>query len=97
MDCTQEHTAGFNSHHCSGRKVDDSDKSFAYKLFGLIESVDAAQYSAVCSRAVVKRELKEFLALLYRFAGLDLNGAEILFAECIKINRIFKERLDNYL
>ena len=56
MDCTQKHTAGFNSHYCSGRKVDDSDKSFAYKLFGLIESVDAAQYSAVCSRAVVKRD-----------------------------------------
>ena len=42
MDCTEKHSAGFNSHHCSWRQVCNSDQGLAYQFFWLIISVDSA-------------------------------------------------------
>ena len=42
VNCTKEHTAGVNTHHCSRRKICDSDKSLSNQFFRLIISVDTA-------------------------------------------------------
>ena len=93
VNCAQKHTAGVNSHHCSGRQVDNSDKSFADKLFGLIIGMNTAQDNAVGARAVIEDELEQLLALGHCGAFFDLNGSEIGLAESLEIDKILEERL----
>ena len=94
MNCTKEHAAGFNAHHRSGGKIGDGDECFADKLFGLIESMNAAENCAFIFRAVIKSELQELFTLGNCNAFLNLNGSEIGFAEGFKINGFFKQRFD---
>ena len=57
VDGGEEHTAGFDAHHGSGREVGDGDAGLADELFGFVEGVDAAQNGAVGACAVVESEL----------------------------------------
>lgn len=97
MDSGKKHTAGFNSHHCSGGKVYDCNESLTYKLLGLIELVDAAEDCTVSTCAVIKGKLEKLLRLLYSLASLYLYCSEIGLRECLEIYALLKERLDNYL
>ena len=94
IDRGEEHAAGVDAHHRSGRQVGDGDQGLADELFGLVEGVDAAEDGAVGAGAVIEAELEELLGLLDRFAGLDLYGAEIGLYEGVEIDVIGKERLD---
>ena len=42
VNCTEEHTAGVNAHHCSRRKICDSDKSLSNQFFRLIKAMNTA-------------------------------------------------------
>ena len=42
VDCTKQHTTGFNSHHSSWRQICDSDQCLAYQFFWLVISVNTA-------------------------------------------------------
>ena len=41
VDSGKQHTAGFETHHRSGREVGDRNKRLSNELFGLIISVNA--------------------------------------------------------
>ena len=95
MDGGDEHTAGLDAHHGSGREVDDGDKGLADKLFGLIERMDARKDGAVRSGAVVEGELQKLFALFHGDAVLDLDDAEVGLLEGIEIDAVLKEGLDD--
>ena len=97
MDGGDEHTAAFNAHHGSGREVDDGDEGLADKLFGLIKRVDARKDRAIRPGAVVEGELQELFRLLHRDAVLDLDGAEIGFAEGLKVDAVFKQGFNDHV
>ena len=42
VDCTEKHSAGFNSHHCSWRQVCNCDQCLANQFFWLVKCVDSA-------------------------------------------------------
>ena len=56
--------------------------------------MDAGEDLAVGAGAVVEREAQQLVGLLHSFAGLDLHGAEIGFAERVKIDRLLFQRLN---
>ena len=94
VDGGNQHAAGVNAHHRSGRQVGDGDAGLADQLLRLVILVDAAQNDSIRARAVVQNELQELLGLLHGFAFLDLYGAEVGLREGFKIDRILKQRFD---
>ncbi len=45
--CTEQHTAGFDSHHFTWRQVCDCDQGLAYQFFWLVVSVDSGKDGTV--------------------------------------------------
>ena len=90
----EQHTAGFETHHCSGREVGDRNKRLAYELFRLIIGVNARQDRAFRACAVVQRELQELLALRYGFAGKHLDCAEIGLTEGLEVYEVLEQRFN---
>ena len=97
VDGGEQHAAGVDAHHGTGRQVGDGDEGLADELFGLVEGVDAAEDGAVGARAVVQSELEELLALGNRLAGKNLHGAEIALGEGLKVHEIRKEGLNHHV
>ena len=61
MNGGNQHAAGIDAHHLSGRKVEDGQASLADQLFRLIPGVDAGKNDPVCAGSVVQRELEKLL------------------------------------
>ena len=76
---TDQHTAGFDSHHCSGWQIRDGDAGLTDQLFRLVVSVDAGKDGTGDAGAVIQRELQKLLGLRNRFAFQHLHGAKIGF------------------
>ena len=51
---TNQHTAGFNSHHGSGRQIRDGDAGLSDQLFRLIICVNTAQNRPFLVRTVIQ-------------------------------------------
>ena len=94
VDGGQEHPARFLPHHLSGRQVDDRGKRLADERLRLIEFCDAGEDLTVCAAAVVEREAQELVGFFHALAGLDLDGAEVGFAEGVEVDLFLQLRLD---
>ena len=92
-----QHPAGIDAHHGTGRQVGDGDAGLAHQLLRLVVLVDAAEDHPVLSAAVVQGELQELFALLHGLAGLHLHRPEVGLAEGLKIHKFLKKRLDLHL
>ena len=92
-----QHTAGLNAHHLSGRKVGDCNQGLSDQLFRLVECVDSAENRTICACSVIKCELKKLLGLRYGNTIFNLYSSEIRLAECIEINFFLKKRLNFYV
>ena len=55
--------------------------------------MDAGEYLAVGTRAVVEDELQELVGLLHGLAALDLDGAEVALAEGVEVDLFLGLRL----
>ena len=97
MNRRDQHAAGLNAHHRARRQVGDGQQGLADQLFRLIISMDAAQDGTLLAGAVIEGELQQLLALLHSLAGENLDRAEVGLGEGLKVNRIFKQRLDDDL
>ena len=52
-----QHTAGLDAHHGSGRQIGDGEQGLAHQFFRLIISVNSAQNGAFYAGSVVQSEL----------------------------------------
>ena len=94
MDGGDEHTLRGNPHHGSGRQIRDSDAGLADEFFRFVVFVDPGKDDSIGSRTVVQREFQEFFGLFDRFAGLDLDGAEVGLGERLEVHIVLEQRLD---
>ena len=81
MNGGNQHSAGINAHHGTGRQIGDGKQRLAYQLFRLVIGVNAAQNDPIHTGSVVQSELQQLLGLLDSFAFLDLYGTEIGLGE----------------
>ena len=89
-----QHTAGIDAHHGTGRQGGDGHTGFAHQLLRLIVVVNAAQNDAVGTGAVIQHELQQLLALLDGLTLLDLHGTKIALGEGVKVHKVGEQRLD---
>ena len=89
-----QHTAGIDAHHLSGRKIRDRDTGLSDQFFRLIILMDAAQDHSVLTCTVIQEELQKLLALRDRFALQHFHCAEIALAESLEVHKLLKERFD---
>ena len=94
MHGRDEHTTGIDTHHRARREVRDSDARFSDQFLRLVVIVNAGKDHSVRPRTVIQHEFQEFFGLFDRFAGLDLDGAEVGFRERLKIDKVLEQRLD---
>ena len=59
-----EHTAGIDAHHRTGRKIRDGDTGLANQLFRLIIFMNSAQNDPICACSVVQSELQKLFGFL---------------------------------
>ena len=52
-----QHTAGVNAHHLSGRQVGDGDAGLAHQFFRLIILVNTTQNDPIFAGSIVQNEL----------------------------------------
>ena len=97
VDRRDEHAAGVDAHHGTGRQVGDGDASLTHQLLGLIILMDSAQNHPVSAGSVVQSELQQLLGLLHGLTGQHLHGAEIGLGEGLKVHEIGEQRLDLHL
>ena len=88
VDGAEEHTAGFDAHHGSGRQIRDGDAGLSDQLFRLVIGVNTVQNRPILAGTIIKRKLQEHFRLLHRLAVQHLHGAEIALGEGIKIHLI---------
>ena len=81
VDGGDQHPAGLNAHHGTGRQIGDGKQRLAYQLFRLVIGVNAAQNDPIHTGSVVQSELQQLLGLLDSFAFLELYGTEIGLGE----------------
>ncbi len=89
-----QHTAGVDAHHGSGRQIHDGNARFADELFRFVVFVDTGKNDSVGAGSVIQYEFQEFFGLLDRFAGLDLHGAEVGLGERLEVHEVLEQRLD---
>ena len=64
---TDQHTAGIDTHHGSGRQIRDGDARFADELFRFVVLVDTGKDDSVGAGSVIQHEFQEFFGLFDRF------------------------------
>ena len=84
VDSRNQHTAGFNAHHCARRQVGNCNQGFADKGFRFIESTDTAEDGAFFAGAIIQSELQQFFALRNSFAIQNFYSTEVRFNKGIK-------------
>ena len=89
-----QHAAGVDAHHGSGRQIHDGNARLADQFLRLVILVNAGKNDSVGAGAVVQREFQQLLGLLDRLAGLDLDSAEVGFRERLEVHEVLKQRLD---
>ena len=94
VDSADQHTAGIDAHHGSGRQISDRNAGFANQFFRLIILMDAGEDDAVGACAVIEGKLEKLLGLLHGFAIYDLDRTKIGLGEGVEVNEIGKQRLD---
>lgn len=67
MDGGNEHPAGVDAHHGSGREIRDGNARFADELFRFVVFVDTGKNDSVGAGSVIQHEFQEFFGLLDRF------------------------------
>ena len=77
MNGGEQHAAGLDAHHRSGRQIRDGDAGLSDQLFRLIICVNTAQNRPFLVRTVIQSELQKLFGLLDGFAFEDLHGPEI--------------------
>ena len=93
VDGGDQHAAGIDAHHGTGRQIGDGDAGLADELFRLIIFMNSAQNDPICAGSVVERELQKLLGLLDGLAVEHLYGTEIGLGEGLEVNKIGKQRL----
>ena len=86
VDGGDEHALRGNSHHGSWRQICDGDARFADQFFRLVVFVDTGKNHSVSAGSVIQHEFQEFFGLFDRFAGLDLDGAEVGLGERLEVH-----------
>ena len=94
VDSGDEHTLRGNPHHGSGREIRDGNARFADELFRLVVFVDTGKNDSIFASSVIQHEFQEFFGLFNRFTEFDLHGAEVGFAERLKVHEVLEQRLD---
>ena len=94
VDSGEEHAAGFEAHHRSGREVRDRNERLADELFRLVEGVDAREDDARLAGAVVQGELQQLRGLGHGLAVEHLDRAEIGLTEGLEVYEVLEQRLD---
>ena len=61
VDCTEQHSTRFNSHHLSWRQVCNCDQCLSNKFFRLVECMNSAEDCTVLACSIIQCELKELL------------------------------------
>ena len=97
VDGGDQHTAGIDAHHGTGRQVGDGHTGLAHQFLRLIVVVNAAQNDAVGTGSVIQHELQQLLALLDGLTLLDLHGTEIALGEGVKVHKVGEQRLNLHL
>ena len=92
MNGADQHTAGFDAHHGSGRQIRDGDAGLTDQLFRLIICVNTAQNRPFLVRTVIQSELQKLFGLLDGFAFEDLHGPEIGLGEGLRLVVAFLPR-----
>ena len=77
-----------------GGEIRDGDARFSDQFFRLVVVVNAGKDDSVGAGSVIQHEFQEFLGLFDRFAGFDLDGAEVGFTKRIEVHKVLKQRLD---
>ena len=90
MDGGEEHTVALKAHHLPGRQIHNGHQRLAHQLLRLIELMNAGENLTVRAGTVIQREAQELFRLLHRFAGFDLDSAEVGLAECVEVH-LFRE------
>ena len=86
VDSGNKHTLRRNSHHGSWRQICDGDARFSDQFLRLVVIVNAGKDHSVRSRTVIQHEFQEFFGLFDRFAGLDLDSAEVGLGERLEVH-----------
>ena len=94
VNSRDQHAAGVDAHHGSGRQIHDGNARFADELFRFVVFVDTGKNDSVGAGSVIQYEFQEFFGLFDRFAGFDLDGAEVGFRERLEIDKVLKQRLN---
>ena len=89
-----QHAAGVDAHHGSGRQIRDGDARLADQFLRLVILVNAGKNDSVGAGSVIQHEFQEFFGLLDRFAGFDLDGAEVGLGERLEVHEVLEQRLD---
>ena len=89
-----EHTAGIDTHHGSGRQIRDGNARFSDQFFRLVVFVDTGKNHSVSAGSVVQREFQEFFGLFDCLTRLDLDGAEVGFCERLEVHKVLEQRLN---
>ena len=94
VDGGDQHAAGVDAHHGSGRQIHDGNARFADEFFRFVVFVDPGKDDSVGAGTVVQHEFQKFFGLLDRFAGFDLHGAEVGLGERLKVHEVLEQRLN---
>ena len=90
VDGGEKHTVALKAHHLPGRQIHNGHQRLAHQLLRLIELMNAGENLTVRAGTVIQREAQELFRLLHRFAGFDLDSAEVRLAECVEVH-LFRE------
>ena len=94
VNSRDQHAAGVDAHHGSGRQIHDGDAGFSDQFFRLVVFVNAGKNDSIGASSVIQDKFQEFFGLFDRFAGLDLDGAEIGFRERLEVHKVLEQRLN---
>ena len=94
VDGADQHAAGVDAHHGSGRQIHDGNARFSNQFFRFVIFVNAGKDNSILSSSVIQYEFQEFFGLLDRFAGFDLHGAEVGLGERLEVHEVLEQRLD---
>ena len=94
VDGADDHAAGVDAHHGSGRQIHDGNAGFSDQFFRLVVFVDAGKNHSVSASSVIQHEFQEFFGLFDCLTRLDLDGAEVGFCERLEVDEVLEQRLD---
>ena len=94
VDGGDQHTARVDAHHRPGWEVHDGDAGLADEFFRLVVFVDTGKNDSIGAGSVVQHEFQQLLGLFDRFAGFDLDGAEVGFRERLEVHEVLEQRFD---